>query len=133
MDASFSGLLKRLQLTHYPQSVKAFAAALDIEPARVYRAMRPGGTPFDIYSCLKVALVCGEDPLVVLRAGGKTKVADQLEALCRFRPMSTELAALFSAAQFLSADEVISVTNVVRHMTANRQPRRRRARATPAA
>lgn len=123
MSITFAKLLKQLQETHYPESVKAFAKALDIEPARVYRAMREGGVPFDIYSCLKVAQVTGADPLVVLRAGGKGRIADQLADLCRFRPMSPEVQALIDAAAGLSAEQVESVTRVVRHMANGRRRR----------
>jgi len=127
MSLTFAALLRQLQETHYPDSVKAFADALEIEVARVYRAMRPGGVPFDIHSCLKVALVTGADPLVVLRAGGKAHIADQLEALCEFRPMSPEMQALVDAASGLTAEQLQSLTQVVRHMEKRRPSGRPRS------
>lgn len=73
---SFKVLLKRLQKKHYP-SVRAFAQALGIEDAS--RLSR--GKPFDVYWCLRLARVTGENPTVILRAANKGAIAALIEDL----------------------------------------------------
>jgi hypothetical protein len=73
---SFKSLLKRLQKRHYP-SVRAFAHALGIEDAS--RLSR--GKPFDVYWCLRLAQVTGENPSLILRAANKGAIATLIEAL----------------------------------------------------
>jgi hypothetical protein len=69
-------LLKRLQKKHYP-TVTAFAQALGIkDPSRISR-----GNPFDVYWCLRLAEVTGENPSVILRAANKGDIATLIETL----------------------------------------------------
>lgn len=76
---TFRALLKRLR-KHYP-TVRAFAAALEMDPSHLSRAMGEGGQPFDIRGCLRLAQVTGENPTVVLRAAGKADIATLVEEL----------------------------------------------------
>jgi hypothetical protein len=73
---TFKSLLKRLQKKHYP-SVRAMAHALGIEDAsRISR-----GQPFNVFWCLRLAQVTGENPTVILRAADKGDVAMLIESL----------------------------------------------------
>lgn len=73
---TFKSLLKRLQKKHFP-TVHAFAHALGIvDPSRLSR-----GKPFNVYWCLRLAQVTGENPSVILRAADKGDVATLIETL----------------------------------------------------
>jgi hypothetical protein len=72
---TFKSLLKRLQKKHFP-SVTAFAQALGIDASRMSR-----GKPFNIYWCLRLAQVTGENPSVILRAANKGEIATLIENL----------------------------------------------------
>lgn len=73
---TFKSLLKRLQKKHYP-SVRAFAQALGIgDASRLSR-----GKPFDVYWCLRLARVTGENPSLVLRTANKGEIAQLIEEL----------------------------------------------------
>lgn len=73
---TFRSLLKRLQKKHFP-TVTAFAHALGIQdPSRLSR-----GKPFNVYWCLRLAQVTGENPSVILRAADKGDVATLIETL----------------------------------------------------
>jgi hypothetical protein len=76
---TFRALLKRLK-KHYP-SVRAFAAALDVDPSHLSRAMSATGQPFDVRGCLRLATVTGANAGEVLRAAGKGDIADLIEHL----------------------------------------------------
>lgn len=76
---NFAALLRRLRKKY--SSIRAFAEALGIDPSHLSRAMRRGAQPFDIRGCLRVARVTGEDPGLVLRAGGKEEIAVLIEEL----------------------------------------------------
>lgn len=77
---TFRMLLKRLQKQHYP-SVRAMAAALEVKPSQLSRAMGVRGQPFDVRGCLRLARATGADPGEVLRAAGKADIADLVEQL----------------------------------------------------
>ncbi len=77
VSTPFRQLLKRLQKKHRYPSVRAFAQALGIADAS--RLSR--GSPFDVKGCLRLALVTGEPPSVVLRAAGKADIAAMIEQL----------------------------------------------------
>ena len=73
---TFKALLKKLQKKHYP-SVRAFAQALGIDdPSRLSR-----GNPFDVYWCLRLAQVTGENPSFILRTANKGEIATLIENL----------------------------------------------------
>lgn len=78
---TFPTLLRRLQKSHFPKSAKSFADALQMHHSRVYRAMQARGVPFDMRGCLRLAEVTGADLFVILRAAGKTDIADALQRL----------------------------------------------------
>jgi hypothetical protein len=97
---TFRALLKRLK-KHYP-SVRAFAYAIDVDPSHLSRAMSATGQPFDVRGCLRLAVVTGANPADVLRAAGKTEIADLIEQLygapqVLLTPEQQELLAAFSA------------------------------------
>lgn len=73
---TFKALLKKLQKKHYP-SVRAFAHALGIDdPSRISR-----GNPFDVFWCLRLAQVTGENPSLILRTANKPEIAAMIEEL----------------------------------------------------
>ena len=76
---SFAALLRKLK-KQYP-TVKAFAQALDVDPSHVSRAMNDDALPFDVRGCLRLALVTGENPGMVLRIAGKGEIAGLIEQL----------------------------------------------------
>jgi hypothetical protein len=76
ITVTFKSLLKRLQKKHFA-SVSAFAHALGIgDPSRLSR-----GKPFNVYWCLRLAQITGENPSMILRAANKGDVATLIESL----------------------------------------------------
>jgi hypothetical protein len=75
---SFAELLHRLADRF--ESKTAFAKALGISPSRLSRALA-GDFPLNVANCLRLALLTGESPMVILRAAGKDDVAELLEKL----------------------------------------------------
>jgi hypothetical protein len=71
---TFKTLLNRLQKRY--STVRGFAKALGCAPERISR-----GTPWDVYWCLRLAQVTGENPSVVLRAANKGEIATMIETL----------------------------------------------------
>ena len=94
---TFKSFLKKVQKTHHYPSIRAFAAALGVDPTRLSR-----GTPFDVRRCLLLAQVTGENPTGVLKAAGKGELAALIEALYntpaeRLGTEETELLTAFRA------------------------------------
>lgn len=80
---AFASLLRRLHRQHkdrYP-TVRAFAAALNLDETHLSRAMGPRGLPFDVLRCLRLAELTGESAIAVLRVAGKKAIADHLDRL----------------------------------------------------
>lgn len=80
MAQQFPALLRRILKKQYRTS-KAFAAAIGVKPSHLSRTMAPGGQPFNIEGCLKLAQVTNTHPSTVLRAAGKGRVATLIEQL----------------------------------------------------
>ncbi len=80
MSQSFPALLRSLQKKHF-RTGKAFAVALGVKPSHLSHAMGPGGQPFDVLRCLKLARLTSTHPSKVLRAAGKGEIATLVEEL----------------------------------------------------
>lgn len=80
MAQHFPALLRRILKQQYRTS-KAFAAALGVKPSHLSHAMAPGGQPFNVEGCLKLAQVTNTPPSTVLRAAGKGRIATLIEQL----------------------------------------------------
>ena len=111
---TFKSFLKKVQKTHHYPSIRAFAAALGIDPTRISR-----GTPFDLRRCLLLAQVTGENPSTVLKAAGKGELAALIEALYTTPPErlgaeETELLTAFRAIPDAEARQ--SVITVVQYV-----------------
>lgn len=78
-NMTFPKLLRKLS-RDFP-TVRAFAAALGVDPSHVSRAMSDPKKPFDVRGCLRLAKVTGAHPGVILRAARKGEIADLIEAL----------------------------------------------------
>jgi transcriptional regulator with XRE-family HTH domain len=104
---TFPTLLRRLLKERYP-SIREFARALKVDPSHLSRAMnRKSPQPFDVRGCLRLAEVTGEDPLMILRAAGKSEIADLLE---RVEVLTKRAGRVLSPEQIVLADayEVVS-------------------------
>lgn len=55
--------------------------AIGVEPSHLSRAMGPGGQPFNVEGCLKLAQITNTHPSTVLRAAGKGRIAALIEQL----------------------------------------------------
>ena len=65
--------------TQFP-SKQAFAEAIGITPSRFSRVLA-GTYTLNVLNCLRLAHAAGRSPSVVLRAAGKSAIADLIEAL----------------------------------------------------
>lgn len=78
--SAFTELLNRIA-DGFPTR-HALAKALDINASRLSRALNGSeGFPFNIENCLRLAKVSGEPASDVLRAAGKSDIAELIEAL----------------------------------------------------
>jgi hypothetical protein len=75
----FAHLLQRLATKFASQS--AFAAAIGVDRSRLSRAINGDPVMFDVLRCFHLARATGEDIYVVLRAAGKSELADIMEEL----------------------------------------------------
>lgn len=76
---NFKALLNRIA-KQFP-SRAALAKALEITPSRLSRALNTGDFPLNVVNCLRLAKLSGESPADILRAAGKTDVAELIEGL----------------------------------------------------
>jgi hypothetical protein len=67
-------------------SISAVARKLRISRSRISDALHRRGRPLGVDACLQLAIEYGEDHAAVLRANGKEKTADLLDALGVQRP-----------------------------------------------
>jgi transcriptional regulator with XRE-family HTH domain len=72
--------LLRSASAHY-DTQQDLADALGISVARLNRALNKGDYPLSAQNCLRLALVAGQPASVILRAAGKTDLADLIERL----------------------------------------------------
>ena len=76
---NFSELLRETA-RRFP-SQQAFAEAIGLSTARLNRAMNKADYPLNVVNCLRLARIVDESASDVLRAAGKSDVADLIESL----------------------------------------------------
>lgn len=79
MALDFDELLGRAAKAFPTQ--EAFAAALGISVGRLNRALNKRDYPLNVLNCLKLASITGEAASDILRAAGKSEIADLIEQL----------------------------------------------------
>lgn len=79
LENDFKALLNRI-VGRYP-SRAALAKELHITPSRLSRALNTGDFPLNVANCLRLAKLSGDSPTTILRAAGKTDVAELIELL----------------------------------------------------
>ena len=113
-------LLRQLQQQHYPQSANDFAKALGVRASHLSRAMRTrNAQPFDVLGCLRLAEVTGTDPILVLRAAGKDRIADKLIRLglpLRKEGLSPAARELLDVLNYLTTEQIRHLTVIARHI-----------------
>jgi plasmid maintenance system antidote protein VapI len=78
-NETFKALLNRIA-DGYP-SRAALAKALHVTPSRLSRALNTGDFPLNVANCLRLAKVSGESATQILRAAGKSDIAELIESL----------------------------------------------------
>lgn len=78
MNRELPKLLRQI-LDSFP-TIQALAAVIGVSPSRLGRAMK-GQDSLNVLSCLRLAQGANVDAGTILRAAGKTEIADLLERL----------------------------------------------------